>query len=123
MSPEERYYASSDEGEIKRSRTDLEVARGQLKHWQYLKEHYHAQAREFRSLLECTEFALEWFFERFDDPKFFRCDCSDGGGYMEWDTNAYIHTEKCSSGMGDSMGALRDQIRQALRTTARPEEG
>ena len=72
------------------------------------------QLREFRSLLECTEFALEWFFDHFDDPKYFQCDCSESGGYMEWDTNAYIHTERCSSGFEYSLPALRDQIKAAL---------
>lgn len=75
---------------------------------------------EYRSLLECTVFALEWHFERFDNPKFFECDCFDNGGYMEYDTNAYIHTERCSSGFIDSMPALRDQIRQVL---GRPSPG
>ena len=68
--------------------------------------------READSLLDCTDFALEWFFEKFDDPKHFQCDCSEDGGYMEWDTNAYIHTERCSSGRDDSLGALKDQIGQ-----------
>lgn len=71
-----------------------------------------ATVRSADSLLDCTEFALEWFFEKFDDPKHFQCDCSEDGGYMEWDTNAYIHTERCSSGRDDSMGALKDQIGQ-----------
>lgn len=68
--------------------------------------------RSADSLLDCTDFALEWFFEKFDDPKHFQCDCSEDGGYMEWDTNAYIHTERCSSGRDDSLGALKDQIGQ-----------
>lgn len=61
MTPEERYYANSDEGEIQRLRADLEAARGQLKHWQHLKEHYHQQANDaaaerarLRQLIECA---------------------------------------------------------------------
>jgi bacterioferritin-associated ferredoxin len=61
MTGEERYYANSDEGEIKRLRSDLEHARGQLKHWQYLKEHYsrqaHAYAKEraqLSKLIDCA---------------------------------------------------------------------
>lgn len=83
--------------------------------------------REYRSLLECTEFALDWLIlhhvienggadwkSKFDGSPFFKCDCSESGGYMEWDTNAYIHTETCASGFEDSLPALLDQIRQAL---------
>lgn len=89
------------------------------------------QNREFRSLLECTEFALEWLIlhhviedggadwkSKFDGSAFFACDCAEDGGYMEYDTNAYIHTERCASGFEDSLGALLDQTRQAL--TRRP---
>jgi hypothetical protein len=61
MSPEDRYYANSDEGEIKRLRSDLEHARGQLKHWQYLKEHYYKQANaaakerdRLKKLIDCA---------------------------------------------------------------------
>lgn len=83
--------------------------------------------REFRSLLECTQFALEWLVmyhviedegadwkSKFDGSPFFKCDCSESGGYMEYDTNAYIHTERCASGFEDSLPALHDQIRAAL---------
>lgn len=83
--------------------------------------------REYRSLLECTEFALDWLIlhhvietegadwrSKFDGSPFFRCDCSENGGYMDWDTNAYIHTERCASGFEDSLPALHDQIRRAL---------
>lgn len=53
MNPEESYYANSDEGEIKRLREQVAVltaerdaARGQVKHWKYLKEHYYAKVRD-----------------------------------------------------------------------------
>lgn len=85
------------------------------------------QIREFRSLLECTEFAIEWLImyhviendgadwkSKLDGSPFFACDCSESGGFMEWDTNAYIHTERCSSGFADSLPALYDQIKAAL---------
>ena len=87
----------------------------------------YAKLDEYRSLMECTEFALEWLIlhhviedggkdwkSKFDGSAFFACDCQENGGYMEWDTNAYIHTERCSSGFEDSLGALLDQIRNAL---------
>lgn len=90
-----------------------------------------AQNREYRSLLECTEFALEWLIlyhviedegadwrSKFDGSFFFACDCSGDGGYMEWDTNAYIHTERCASGFETSLPALHDQIKQALGKSA-----
>lgn len=83
--------------------------------------------RMARSLLECTEFALDWLTlhhviekegadwkSKFDGSAFYACDCSENGGYMEYDTNAYIHTERCASGFEDSLAALHDQIRQAL---------
>lgn len=83
--------------------------------------------QQFRSLLECTEFALDWLTlyhviekqgadwkSKFDGSAFYACDCSDNGGYMEYDTNAYIHTERCASGFEDSLAALHDQIKQAL---------
>lgn len=86
-----------------------------------------AQNREYVSLLECTEFALDWLTlhhviekegadwrSKFDGSSFYACDCSENGGYMEWDTNAYIHTERCASGFEDSLPALHDQIRRAL---------
>ena len=86
-----------------------------------------AQNREFRSLLECTEFALEWLTayhvteqggadwrSKFDGSAFYACDCSENGGYMDWDVNAYEHTERCASGFEDSLGALHDQIKAAL---------
>jgi hypothetical protein len=83
--------------------------------------------REYRSLLECTEFALDWLTlyhviekegadwkSKFDGSAFYACDCSEDGGYMEYDTNAYIHTERCASGFEDSLAALHDQIKRAL---------
>jgi hypothetical protein len=45
MAPEDRYYANSYECKIKRLGVELEAARGQLKHWQYLKEHYYREAQ------------------------------------------------------------------------------
>lgn len=86
-----------------------------------------AENREYRSLLECTQFALEWLImyhviedggadwkSKFDGSAFFACDCSESGGYMEYDTNAYIHTERCASVFEDSLTALHDQIKAAL---------
>lgn len=83
--------------------------------------------RQLRSLLECAEFALDWLTlhhviedggkdwkSKFDGSAFYDCDCSENGGYMEWDTNSFIHTETCASGFEDSLAALRDQIKQAL---------
>lgn len=94
--------------------------------------------REAESLLDCTEFALDWLIlhhviedggkdwrSRIDGSAFFACDCSEGGGYMEYDTNAYIHTERCASGFEDSLPALYDQIKAArghiLAALAGPE--
>lgn len=84
-------------------------------------------ARAAFELLECAEFALEWLTlyhviekegadwrSKFDGSPFFKCDCSESGGYMEWDTNSFIHTERCASGFEDSLAALHDQIKQAL---------
>ncbi len=51
MNPEERYYANSDEGEVKRLRAELEAVRGQIKHWKYLKEHYHRENARLRKAL------------------------------------------------------------------------
>lgn len=92
-----------------------------------------AVEREYVSLLECTQFALEWLVmyhviedggadwkSKFDGSPFFKCDCSESGGYMEWDTNAYIHTERCASGFEDSLPALHDQIKAALERRRRP---
>lgn len=83
--------------------------------------------REYRSLLECTEFALDWLTlhhviedggkdwkSKFDGSAFYACDCSESGGYMDYDVNVYEHTERCASGFEDSLSALHDQIRQAL---------
>lgn len=85
------------------------------------------QNRDFRSLLECTQFALEWLImyhviedggadwkSKFDGSAFFACDCSESGGYMDYDVNAYEHTERCASGFEDSLDALLDQIKTAL---------
>lgn len=90
-----------------------------------------AVLNEAESLLDCTEFALEWLLmhhviedggkdwrSKFDGSAFFACDCSENGGYMEYDTNAYIHTERCAAGFEDSLPALYDQIK-ALRPRAR----
>lgn len=89
------------------------------------------QAREYVSLLECTRFALEWLIMRhviedggadwkskFDGSAFFACDCSESGGYMDYDVNAYEHTEQCASGFEASLEALYDQIGQALERRA-----
>lgn len=89
------------------------------------------QNREYRSLLDCTEFALEWLIlhhviedggadwrSKFDGSPFFKCDCSEAGGYMERDVNAFVHTEKCASGFEGSLPALYDQIKAALARAA-----
>lgn len=31
-----------------------------------------------------------------DHPEYFDCDCGESGGYLEHDTNAYIHTDRCA---------------------------
>lgn len=72
------------------------------------------EASRLRSLAECTVFSLNWLLGKDFPPEFFKCDCSEDGGYMEWDTYAYIHTETCSSGFEQSLEALRDQTKQAL---------
>lgn len=85
------------------------------------------EVRKLRSLLDSAEYELDWLTlhhvieqegadwkSKFDGSDFYACDCSESGGYMEWDTNAYIHTEQCASGHEDSLAALHDQIKQAL---------
>jgi hypothetical protein len=85
------------------------------------------EVERLRSLLDSAEYELDWLTlhhvienggkdwkSKFDGSAFYDCDCSESAGYMEWDTNAYIHTEQCASGHEDSLAALHDQIRQAL---------
>lgn len=90
--------------------------------------------RRQRSLLDSAAYELEWLFDhvaedggkdwlsKYSKLAFFECNCSDDGGYMEWDTNAYIHTERCASEHELSLSATLDQIRAAL-AGGRPDEG
>lgn len=113
-------YPTADQRQIAELQRDLEAARAEA---QALRE----RERRFRSLLDSTVWELEWLTayqvvqeggkdwkNTADGSAFFDCHCSENGGYMEWDTNAYIHTENCASGHEDSLGALHDQISAAL---------
>jgi hypothetical protein len=53
---------------------------------------------------------LEWL----NDKGPFICDCDEAGGYLEYDTNAYIHTDRCATWMEYPAELALEQVRTFL---------